>query len=124
METSDEYGGFKQSEYNPLVYYAVSKSNVWDKNKIYECPEGFHWASTAEASEIFKENKDSSGKYLYYNRGGWSGYTFNGLERYYFRFCDSDITFSAKHVGHYEEFQLVTYHHTSLFAGIVCIKDD
>jgi hypothetical protein len=31
------------------IYYAISASNVWDPTYVYDCPAGYHWASTDEA---------------------------------------------------------------------------
>ena len=31
------------------IYYAISASNIWDPTYVYDCPAGYHWASTDEA---------------------------------------------------------------------------
>lgn len=39
--TSDDYGGLKQSWMADNVYFAVSKSTVWDPNDDYEMLDGY-----------------------------------------------------------------------------------
>jgi len=56
----DECGSFKQSDYDPRVYYVVSADNVWDIDKIYDCPTGYHWASTEEAHTLFSTAPDKA----------------------------------------------------------------
>jgi len=134
METSDGFKGFKQSEYHPRVYYAVSKSNKWDIKRVYDCPVGYHWASTAEGNAIFGNNKAQSGSKTYAGKGGWTdsatdltgtskGCWFNGVQRRFFRFSDSHTTQSLKHVMSDEEQALSPSNSSDSFAGIVCIKD-
>ncbi len=48
MERGDSFGGFRQPVHCPRVRYALSKSDVWDINKEYSCPAGFHWATEQE----------------------------------------------------------------------------
>jgi hypothetical protein len=123
MLTSDRCGGFRQSTYDNSVYYAVSKSNIWDKTKDYSCPCGYHWATTAEGRKVFKSNSNWSRTYVYQNQCGWSGYTYEGVNRHYFRFQDSATTNAYKHAGNRDEHQVQFTSSTSNFAGIVCIKD-
>jgi hypothetical protein len=124
MLTDDQCNGFRQSTYDSSVYYAVSKVNVWNLHKNYDCPCGYHWATTAEGISIFKAD-GSSTTYVYYGQCGWHQYSFANLNRQYFRFRDSTKTYSSKHAGSYEQ---APVHYTiksviSNFAGIVCIKD-
>ena len=123
MLTSDSCGGFRQSTYDKSVRYAVSLSDVWDKSKIYDCPVGYHWASTDEGRKIFKNNINKSGIHVYNAQCKWSGYVWEGKNRYYFRFRDSASTNAYKHSGNNDEYQIQTSAATSQFAGIVCIKD-
>jgi hypothetical protein len=123
MLTSDRCGGFRQSTYDNSVYYAVSKSNTWDRTKDYSCPCGYHWATTDEGRKIFKSNNNLSGTFVYYNQCGWSGYRYGGVNRYYFRFRDSATTSAYKHAGNYDEYQLQFSSSTNSFTGIVCIKN-
>jgi hypothetical protein len=123
MLTTDSCGGFRQSTYDSSVYYAVSYSSTWEKDRFYSCPTGHHWASTEEGRAIFQNNNHWSGIYVYYSQCGWNGYTFGGVSRYYFRFRDSFTTDAYKHAGNYDEYQIQFYSGTAYFAGIVCIKD-
>jgi len=134
METSDGFKGFKQSEYHSRVYYAVSKSNKWEPNRVYDCPVGFHWATTEEGNAVFGNNKGQSTNKTYAGKGGWSdsatdisgtskGCWFNGVQRRFFRFSNSHTTNALKHVMSDEEQALSQSNSVESFAGIVCIKD-
>lgn len=49
----DECNCFRQSAVDPSVFFAVSESNLWDPNRVYDCPAGYHWASTQEGRDHF-----------------------------------------------------------------------
>merc|ERR1711871_284465 len=49
----DDCGSLRQSSFDPDVYFAVSDSNVWEPNRVYDCPQGYHWASTEEGHRHF-----------------------------------------------------------------------
>ncbi|NUM34009.1 MAG: PEP-CTERM sorting domain-containing protein [Candidatus Brocadiae bacterium] len=123
MNTNDSFHGLRQSTYNSKVWFAVSQSNVWEPSRLYDVPDGYHWATTAEGNAIFGTNGNYSGTYVYYNQGGWSGYNFQGLTRHYFRFSDSNVTNAYKHAGNYDEYQLQYTSSTSYFAGLVLIQN-
>jgi hypothetical protein len=76
MDKTDNCGGFRQSVSDPDVYYAVSKSNVWNKNKQYACPSGYHWATTAEGTARF-DNVPAYPYNVYNAQCGWSSYEWN-----------------------------------------------
>ena len=120
---TDSLGGLRQSTYAPTVWFAVSQSNTWQIGDVYEPLPGFHWASTAEGNAIFGTNGFTPLPYVYYSQGGWSGYTWEGQVRYFFRFSDSHLTGSYKHVGHNDAYQLQTFLTPSNFAGLVLIQD-
>ncbi|KAH3759268.1 tripartite motif-containing protein 2/3 [Pelomyxa schiedti] len=122
METTDQCRGFRQCTYNPRVRFAVAKDTTWDKDRVYDCPPGYHWASTAEGKAIFTSSSQNT-VYAYYGQGGWSGYEWGGKTRYYFRFSDSKQTNAYKHAGNHEEYLVGENGETSTFAGIVCITD-
>ena len=48
MNTRDECGGFRQSTVHPHLMYAVSDHTIWEILAPYDCPPGYHWASTDE----------------------------------------------------------------------------
>jgi hypothetical protein len=52
MNTRDDCGGWRQSSAHPNIKYAVSEHTVWDVLAPYDCPPGYHWASTAEGVEL------------------------------------------------------------------------
>ena len=49
----DQCNSFRQSTFDARVFFAVSDSNVWQPGRLYDCPLGFHWASTEEAHRYF-----------------------------------------------------------------------
>ena len=123
MLRSDRCGGFRQSTYDPQVFYAVSKSTTWSKTTFYSCPRGYYWASTRDGLRIFGSNKPWSNECVYFSQCGWSGYVYAGSTRRYFRFRDSADTNAYKHVGTRDEIQVEYTSTTSDFAGIVCLKE-
>ena len=125
MDTSDACGGFRQSTWDPRFYYAVSKKNVWNKTKTYECPAGYHWASTSdyETKGKFPATAQATGQKVYSDQCGWKTTTWNGLTRYSFRFSNSATNNRSIRTDSVEEYKGGTDTSTANFAGIVCMKD-
>lgn len=126
--TTDSLGGLRQAELSEDVFFAVSKSNVYDPNSTYEMLTGYHWASSEEYMSLIGESGGST--HAYYNKGGWSGYSWEGAARYQFMFTDTAVTNRIQHAGNYETARHVrdiTSYHTSYgnnyFAGLVLVKD-
>jgi ELWxxDGT repeat protein len=72
----DACGGFRQSAVHPQVHFAVSGSATWLPAKVYDCPQHYHWASTAEGAALFPMVHDAggySGIATYYSQCGWEG---------------------------------------------------
>ncbi len=125
---SDECGGFRSSILNPDIAFAVAKSTTWDSGKQYDCPPGYHWASTAEGENIFRatyNNPLGSVGPVYSGLCGWKDLEWNGQQHERFHFSDSQETGAYKHAGKSEAFRpdidpdldnLVL----EGFAGIVC----
>lgn len=93
-ESSDDFGGIRQSGYVDDLYYVVSKTGVYDKSLSYEVLPGYHWATFEEQ----KERLDAYRKLYHYstisdrnyhNLAGWSNYNFNGIERRYFIYSNT-----------------------------------
>lgn len=118
---SDSLGGLRQSTVNDQMFYAVSQSNVWNPGDTYEAPTGYRLATTAEG--LAAVGAPGLAEYTYYNQGGWSGYVWEGLARYYFRFSDSNVTFRAKHAGNHDNASLFNTGAVTNFAGMVLIVD-
>jgi len=125
--TSNTGGNFVQE-----IYYAVSASNVWDPTYVYDCPAGYHWASTDEALQWVIPPTPSStdtttnadGSTSYYDQCGWNGYTHNEKKRVKFRFSDSHRIGSYKSAGTREDADIVVGDFTANeFAGTICVKD-
>jgi hypothetical protein len=123
MLRTDGFGGFKQYPYHEDIYLAVSRETDWAvvQSKTFDCPKGYHWATTQEFKDLIGDCTDDTKGYPYYDTGGWKGYVWEGKERIMFCFCDSKHTLAYKHSGHASAYYL----HTGLtesFAGIVCIR--
>ena len=121
METLDSAAGFRNCVMAPSLRFAVSKSNIWKPGKRYSAPDGYRWCYASEAEELCCDGSGYGPK-VYFNQAGWYGTNFRGLERQFFRFADSHLNGSYKHVCsreqdpvHYGNFQV------RLFAGIVCV---
>jgi len=107
------------------------KSNKWDKNKVYHCPAGWYWPTTAQYFNRLKANgcesnnaKSSSEGHAYYNQCGLNGYHLpNGDNKYRFRFKDSKTTQAYQHAGNYIGYQHNKDLSTSEFAGVACLKN-
>jgi len=131
----------------PQFFFALSKSTVWDKNKQYEPPEGYHWATTAEGRGVFKQDTRSFdgseehdfgriGNISLNERGGGRGMPVvveeeeeevvdsTSAQRYY-RFKDSDFTSAYLNAceGPSEGKKFDFEETVEYFAGIVCMKD-
>ena len=135
---ADSCGGFRQSTMDPKVFYAVSESNVWESSRDYDCPYGYHWASTAEMEGRFTANLDKvaavgEGR-VYSSECDWTGYTWGGVSRKHFRMSDSRVTGAYMDAGNYDGVQPFKDGTTmaptdgeltkSEFAGIVCIAGE
>ena len=58
QEHTDTCNSYKQSTYDRKMFYAVSENTYWDVDRTYDCPLGFHWASTEEGFEHFTSHSD------------------------------------------------------------------
>jgi hypothetical protein len=61
MNTRDSCNGWRQSTVHKELMYAVSDHTVWEILAPYDCPPGYHWASTTEALEILELGSDLNG---------------------------------------------------------------
>jgi hypothetical protein len=120
--TTDNLGGLRQSTTNANYFFAVSKENVWDKSATYGNIDGYRIATTSEGQSVF-DQANAAGNYTYYSQGGWSGYTWEGKQRRFFRFADSVQTHAYKHAGQWDGANLGYEATTGSFAGFVMIRD-
>ena len=123
--STDLFGGLKQSDIADDVYFAVGVSTTaLNPNDTYEIPVGFHWATASEYAAIMDPLRGNSdfGLNTYYNRGGWSGYHWNGQTRHTFAFADTHINGLAKHAGNSDGAYFNPYQANS-HAGLVLVKD-
>jgi hypothetical protein len=126
MCTTDGFQGFRKLTHFPTVALAVSQSSTYVEDKVYDAPEGWHWATAAEV-EAVPGWGPKPGTDNYYNEGGWAGYTWEGVHRITFLFRRASGHPAADttryiHAGGREG--LVDDHpRTDVFAGIVCVPD-
>ena len=114
METGDQCDGFRPSNADADVFFAVSDASTWEPGRVYDCPQGYRWMSTAEANATWpihhgmpqgeEEGSGEDADHVYFDRCGWNGYVHDGRERLRFRFSDSATTGGFKHAG------VVVYH--------------
>lgn len=126
---SDECAGYRRSTSDDRVFFAVSQSNVWNVNKTYDCPNGYHWATTREAYALFKceghDDQSAIKGHVYFGQCGWQGYYWGGQKRYHFRFRDSSTTLAYKDAGKADCVRpdIDRYNRNIAdFAGIVCVE--
>merc|ERR1712000_233395 len=95
----DECGGFRKSSFDDRVFYGVSENNIWDPNRVYECPFGYHWASTAEAQQLLTVPYDHDHDHM------WHSYGLSevGLPSGKQKFRDAGEFETATSVGHENE---------------------
>jgi hypothetical protein len=137
--TNDAFGGLKMSLYSDDVFLAVSKSGVFHKNDDYQMLDGYRLMASSEYQDIITSYVSANGfppgiTWPYYNQGGWSGYDFESVRRYYFTYSDTNVNGIVHHVGQGDtnavwgtNAQFLTTNvatDVSLWAGFVLIKDD
>jgi hypothetical protein len=138
----DTCGGFRVSTScggSRAAFELIDSSGWFDKNKIYQCPEGWYWTTTAAFYSLTSSNgcaqnngaasQDTGGSgvgYGYCNRCGWTGYPTNGpLSLQVFAFSDSVVTGIYQHAGSYVGYQHADFLgqiQSNIFAGIICMK--
>merc|ERR1711990_21269 len=104
--------------------------NTWDKKKVYHCPPGWKWATTAEYFNTMQAHgchsnngkSQQNGGTAFSSKCGWSGYTppGGGQSKYIFVFSDSAQTGNYQHAGNYVGYK-DSNAPPSHFAGIGCI---
>merc|ERR1712196_442088 len=115
-QIKDNCNGFRVSSVCGGNYVAIKTYNnpTWNRYGAYSCPRGWYWPTAAKYFQIMRAHRcqsnsgRSSGRYGYYGKCGWNGYTpparpgNNRSVRYYIRFSDS---------------------RNSQFLGIACVKN-
>jgi len=97
-DTSDGYNGLKQSTFSDDIFYAVSRTGVFNNTENYEMISGFRMATRSEYLAEYAANGPGAG-HVYHGTGGWSGYVWNGITRHQFLFSDSVETGLTTHAG-------------------------
>lgn len=121
MQTDDDCQGFRESSWHPDVYYAVARQNIWDPTATYQCPSGFHWASSTEYGTL--HDGANTAYYKYSGQCGWSGYYWHGRYRWHFRFSDSHLNNRYAHAQYGDPHTWLVSADPTGFGGTVCIRD-
>jgi hypothetical protein len=129
--TTDSFGGLKQSNKSDDVFFAVAKAGVWSDSNTYSDIEGYHIATTQEYIDLTNINDgsyDPNDGHVYFNKGGWSGYTWAQANRYVFLFSDSLDTLKNFHAGGLEsktyfDANYNGYRNLNKFAGFIVVAD-
>ncbi|GBG25535.1 Hypothetical Protein FCC1311_017542 [Hondaea fermentalgiana] len=93
MLETDTCGGFLEAV--PGIWLAVSKETTFDRFGSYDCPSGYHWASTAELAAVVgpataRAEARSGQMHSYYaSLCGWSFDQWEGATRHRFMLADS-----------------------------------
>ena len=66
----DRCGSFRQSGYDARIHFAVSEANVWYPSKVYDCPAGFHWATTQEGFSYFTSSYEHPFQHMWHSESG------------------------------------------------------
>ena len=66
----DSCGSFRQSSFDSRIHFAVSDSTVWLPQRSYDCPAGYHWASTAEGYRYFTNSIDGTVQRFWHSDSG------------------------------------------------------
>jgi hypothetical protein len=146
MLTTDLCGGFRPVEGTRLAC-AVSLIDRWDRERVYEVPYGWRWATTAEV--LAEAPRSVSRTALYGEAAGWTapapgpGFFFSlgpafaplleweGVRRCCFVCADSAVTRRSQGVSHVLRFmamdgglKLAGVPLTEAqFAGVMCVLD-
>jgi ELWxxDGT repeat protein len=56
----DRCDSFRQSSLDERIHFAVSQHTEWLPTRTYDCPVGFHWASTDEGQQLFTSHLDTT----------------------------------------------------------------
>ncbi|KAJ1411415.1 hypothetical protein B484DRAFT_183016 [Ochromonadaceae sp. CCMP2298] len=56
----DACGSFRQSSFDSRVAFAVAQETAWLPQRVYDCPQGYHWASTEEGYRYFTSYAEST----------------------------------------------------------------
>jgi len=81
----DLCNSFRRSGFNNRVHFAVSDENTWVPRRRYDCPLGFHWATTAEGYALFTSdwhNSSITGSRLWHSEAGAEVNQRHGIQEY------------------------------------------
>ena len=69
-EHRDYCSSYRQSVFDTNVFYAVAEDTYWDVHRTYDCPVGYHWASTEEGYSRFTSKEDYGIEQHWHSEGG------------------------------------------------------
>nr|CCA24747.1 uncharacterized protein putative [Albugo laibachii Nc14] len=120
----DHCDGMRRSTFNPRIVYVVAHNDRMKKQQEYDCPAGYSWMSTEQASMHLSNTglvADSRLETLtYFDQCGWDGYEWRGTSRRLFLFSDSKFTGAYKDARSLDAALPDTGNPADPFAGLVC----
>lgn len=78
----DLCGSFRESSFDSRVRFAVSNTTQWNPKRVYDCPEGYHWASTDEGFRYFTSYVIGSNIRQWHSESGAEEGEVHGGQRY------------------------------------------
>jgi hypothetical protein len=125
--TGDNCNGMRQANFDSNVYFARSKSAVYQVG--LNIPDGYHWVTKSEYISLFNSSSVSTKNAAiatYISQCGLSGHakSINGITQYVFLFDGGETT--GMHAGNLEYHGITHtgYEVSSRFAGLVLYKDN
>jgi hypothetical protein len=124
--TGDNCNGMRQSNFNPKVYFARSKTSSY--NLSFTIPIGYHWVTKSEYTSLFNGSSVNTKNNLihpYHAQCGLSGYpvSVTGQNQHVMLFSGGGT--GGMHTGNYEYHGVTSTTHSGVsnFAGYVLYKD-
>ena len=123
----DNCNGMRQSNFDPNVYFARSRSSTVNTN--LQIPQGYRWLSRVEYANLFNQSTVSNKNgaiYPYYRQCGLGNYPTDesGNAQYILLFSDNGT--GGMHTGNLEHHGVSHYNYaaTTNFAGYVLYKEN
>ena len=112
----------------PTVVYIASMSG--NREEGVKCPEGYHWASYKEYDAAYREtgitscdpSEEMMVQLVYASNCGWSGSTFNGIERRAFETSDGYVNNALACDVYHDVLPRYNRNWHSSWAGKICIE--
>jgi ELWxxDGT repeat protein len=77
----DNCNSFRQSSFDSSIFFAVSNNTTWNPSRTYDCPIGYHWATTEEGYAHFTSHADQNIEEYWHSGGGMTIDHYASLDR-------------------------------------------